>query len=207
MGKDRPGDNILYLDFKNKKWAEPNMNDMADTPTEPSSEKGNTVAITRNFPMDYFKFKGIMGLEYGEDIDVDLSYTHDKFGKFYLTKGVNLDKEGQLFLGGILYPTECKTPQEFVELQERSIYISSCLNDASSLGYVLNAQDVQILIYCVLTPTIQFFMNKTDGKLDMLSAMVQAQAQVLYMAGLLSPDPRSNVKRDYDGDKDNHKDS
>lgn len=207
MGKDRPGDNILYMDFKNKKWAGPNMNDMADTPTEPSSGKGNTVAITRNFPMDYFKFKGIMGLEYGEDIDVDLSYTHDKFGKFYLTKGVNLDKEGQLFLGGISYPTECKTPQEFVELQERSIYISSCLKDASSLGYVLNAQDVQILIYCVLTPTIQFFMNKTDGKLDMLSAMVQAQAQVLYMAGLLSPDPRSNVKREYEEDNDNHKDS
>jgi len=207
MGKDRPRDNILYMDFKNKKWTEPNMNDMADTPTEPISDKGNTVAITRNFPMDYFKFKGIMGLEYSEDIDVDLSYTHDKFGKFYLTKGVNLDKEGQLFLGGILYPTECKTSQEFVELQERSIYISSCLKDASSLGYVLNAQDVQILIYCVLTPTIQFFMNKTDGKLDMLLAMVQAQAQVLYMAGLLSPDPRSNVKRDYEGDNDNHKDS
>ena len=120
--------------------------------------------------------------------------------KYYLTKGIEIDKDGQLVLGGITYPTEFSTREEFIEIQEKSKYISTCLKDASSLGYILNASDVIILIYCMLTPVLGLVMNKTNHNIETLYGMVGAQTQILHMAGLIPTDPQKETNPEkYDG--------
>lgn len=166
----------------------------------PDNKKILDLQIIRNFPQDYFSFKNCM--DFDEDLytdeDFDLSYSHNKYGKYYLTKGIETDKDGQLVLGGITYPTEFSTREEFIEIQEKSKYISTCLKDASSLGYILNASDVIILIYCMLTPVLGLVMNKTNHNIETLYGMVGAQTQILHMAGLIPTDPQKEKNPEKD---------
>ena len=211
---------IISVDFLNKRVSgeipindNRDINDNINTKNEPlkcGESECNTEApdnkkfldlqIIRNFPQDYFSFKNCM--DFDEDLyadeDFDLSYSHNKYGKYYLTKGIEIDKDGQLVLGGITYPTEFSTREEFIEIQEKSKYISTCLKDASSLGYILNASDVIILIYCMLTPVLGLVMNKTNHNIETLYGMVGAQTQILHMAGLIPTDPQKEKNPEKD---------
>lgn len=211
---------IISIDFLNKRVIgeipindNSDINDNINTKNEPlkcgesecktespDNKKFLDLQIIRNFPQDYFSFKNCM--DFDEDLytdeDFDLSYSHNKYGKYYLTKGIETDKDGQLVLGGITYPTEFSTREEFIEIQEKSKYISTCLKDASSLGYILNASDVIILIYCMLTPVLGLVMNKTNHNIETLYGMVGAQTQILHMAGLIPTDPQKEKNPEKD---------
>lgn len=203
---------LISVDFLNKRViGEIPITDNIDIKNEPLKCEGPEcktrdtdsknfldTQIIRNFPEDYFSLKNYMDLDEDLDDDFDLSYSHNKYGKYYLTRGIEADKDGRLVLGGITYPTEFSTREEFIEIQEKSKYISTCLKDASSLGYILNASDVIILIYCMLTPVLGLVMNKTNHNIETLYGMVGAQTQILHMAGLIPTDPQKETNPEKD---------
>lgn len=186
---------IIETDFSNKKVIKKTeINNDVNAPEEPlndkehgtfnSSKKVFGIEITRNFPEDYFRRDEEDGY-----CDCELTYSNDNYGKYDLTKGIEVDKDGNLILGGITYPTEFKNDAEFIEMQERSQYIVGCLKDASTLGYVLNAYDVIILNYCIFTPILGLYTHDIKHNFDTLFNIVRAQAHLLQMAGLIPGEP------------------
>ena len=201
---------IIETDFSNKRVTKKTeINNDVNTTEEPLndkehgtfsfSKKVSGIEITRNFPEDYFRSDD----EYGY-WDCELTYSNDKYGKYDLTKGIENDKDGNLILGGIIYPIEFKNNTEFIEMQERSQYIVECLKDASTLGYVLNAYDVIILNYCIFIPILGFYTHDIKHNFDTLFNIIRAQTQLLQMIGLIPGEPTKDQmpeKEDENGKK------
>ena len=96
---------IISVDFLNKRViGEIPITDNIDVTNEPlkceepecktrdtDSKNFLDTQIIRNFPEDYFSLKNYMDLDEDLDDDFDLSYSHNKYGKFYLTRGSETD--------------------------------------------------------------------------------------------------------------------